>query len=179
MTLLEKQINWFTEILIKSGKLDGNSEAKVGETRNAIEYGLTTREGVDKVIHQTADSIKTIDNVAAYLYRSFGKLPYKSKSTDIKGEIEEEINDIREHEETMDALNSLAPNVKPTTYYTEPNSPHLLAETTILNCRQYKGEEELYAANTFKAVLQEAMKEKTSVHEICRRKGLVYGWLIW
>lgn len=175
----KKAIGWFIDILESKGKLNKADEAKVLECRHAIEYGLATRDktAVEKTIRNVADSYKYIENVSTYLYRCFGRLPLQPPPKTIREEVQEELQQVKEHEKMMDDLNSFYDT--PVPYYTEPNDPKLLAETTILNCMNYKGEEELYAANTFIALFREAKAQKTSVHELCRRKGLVYGWVIW
>ena len=176
-TIDEKIADYLTEELVSHGKVDGNSKYKVLEVKQAIIYGLERREGVAKAVENLANSYKRIDNITGYLYRIFNSLPIKPPPKTIEQELAEERQDLIEHKKLIDELNSLYDEGK-VPYFTDRTPEDLLVNTSILDTDAYKGEREEYAVNTYKVVLLEAMKEKTSMHEICRRKGLIYDLLI-
>lgn len=61
--------------------------------------------------------------------------------------------------------------------WTEPNDPRFEAKNSIFT-GPYSGLDK-YKSNTYISVKREAEAERTSMHEICRRKDLRYECLIW
>lgn len=175
--LTERLIDQLIEQLISSGKLNGHLEYKVIECRKALENGLATREGVPRLVDNICSQWRQIDNVAAYLYRSYGKLPYKKPPKSIEEEIAEEQEDIREALAMAKEIEVVCADGTPQVVFHEDAS-FLYEKPSVLDCLQYKGMEDLYAENLYIKVFREAKANHTSMHEICRRKGLYYDILI-
>lgn len=127
-------------------------------------------------------------NPSAYLQRCFKneldkgtfaprkeeEIPEEEKPKTIAEEIAAEAKDMEEMAK-MCGLIAQGGQPRPPT---EPNAPRLFQKPSILETfpESLRG---IYAANTYIAVKREADAQHTSMHEICRRKNLNYGHLIY
>lgn len=98
----------------------------------------------------------------------------------IGGEMESEKADyeriICENEELARIWRKLFPDENPSVGFTEPNDPRFDERPSVFDGPYLDHPE--YKANTYISVKREAMAEGTSMHEICRRKNLIYDALI-
>ncbi|MBQ7244610.1 MAG: hypothetical protein IJS52_10490 [Bacilli bacterium] len=106
--------------------------------------------------------------------------PTEPKPPTIAEEIAAEKKDLKEAIELNALIGSLyGKEPKP---FTKPNHPRFDRHPSIFDATPYKDMpkdvQDLYKANTFMAVLEEAKNANTSMHEICRRKGLIYDLLL-
>lgn len=90
--------------------------------------------------------------------------------------ISDEIAEEEKHFQDYERMKSENPDMF-RSEWTEPNDPRFDEPQSIFD-GPYRGHEE-YKANTFISVRREATAEGTSMHEICRRKGLRYEALIY
>lgn len=139
------------------------------------------KKGEEKVIEKISErmarspirSMKLLNMVLSDIPDKPKEEPAKAEDDrpkSISDEVAEEELDFREQTLRMKEM----PEVYGT--WTKPNDPRFDQHPSIFD-GPYKGHEE-YKANTYIAVRKEAYDEGTSMHEICRRKGLEYDRLI-
>lgn len=83
---------------------------------------------------------------------------------------------LRENEELTRIWKRLYPDETPSVKFTEPNDPRFDERPSAFDGPYLDHPE--YRENTYISVKREADAEGTSMHEICRRKGLIYDALI-
>lgn len=106
--------------------------------------------------------------------------PAKQDNPTIGEEMESEKADyekiLRENEELARIWKRLYPDETTSVKFTEPNDPRFDEHPSVFDGPYLDHPE--YKANTYISVKREAASEGTSMHEICRRKGLIYEALI-
>lgn len=83
---------------------------------------------------------------------------------------------LRENEELTRIWKKLFPDESAKAGFTKPNDPRFDEHPSAFDGPYLDHPE--YRENTYISVKREAMAEGTSMHEICRRKGLIYEALI-
>lgn len=98
----------------------------------------------------------------------------------IEQEISMEKADLKTHEELLAMLNKLGGPRKAD--FRVPNDPAFDESPSIFDCEPYRSFDEdmkaEYKRNVFMKVMSDAVAKKTSMHEICRERGLDYGLLL-
>lgn len=161
-------------LLVDKGKLP-NQRGPKNEAFRVIMEGLKTKVGVEAKVREKAESWITYRSVIAVLVVAFRELPDKEKPKSISEELEGEA---RDYEDALEVKAMVSEQVRGEINFTEPSEELIVRRPSILETTAYQGHERLYAENTYISVRREAEAEHTSMHEICRRKGLTYELLI-
>lgn len=154
--------------LLDSKKLPRDKKSLVSVS-TILKDALDAKQGVPELVDSIAQSKTEYRNLAGYLVVAIRNLPDKLPTKSVEQEIEEETQDFKETEALLLALSA---------EWSKPNEPRFFAKPSIMECLPYCENPELWAENTYIEIRAEAERENTSMHEICRRKGLAYGALI-
>lgn len=174
-TLTKTQTGHLIERLIEHCKLDRDDISRVEACRDIISKAILTRVGAGDKVMEIAKSKTKINNIAGYLNAVMGSLPMIDPLS-IEEEIKMEKADIQEHMTVTDAINGMIHDGSLVPYFREREE--LSTAPFLFDKYAYEGYEEIYLDNPFIEIFREAVRRKTSMHEVCRERGLTYELLL-
>lgn len=173
--------HWCVSVGFLPPSLEASASQSIGKA-----YEKKGEEEVERHLRKRAKGspIKSIRVLEMVLSDLPDKAPEPDPKEEMAREIAEEIElehqdyeqILRENDEFAKTWKRLFPDENPNRGFTEPNDPRFDEHPSVFDGPYLDHPE--YKANTYISVKREADAEGTSMHEICRRKNLIYEALI-